>query len=169
MQLHFLPWQQISARHLRVAQVSETISGLLIGGNNLLSKRQEKRESCCQLENQCRRNLLYMPEPWEILVWSPVKDETQAHRKLAFIISKAQGATCFLFNPNSSADSETNVATTIKKVCYCSNNSLYLFPAFVSNLILKWQQWCLTRWGNPEFPSFTLHSSHMGIWTFLTF
>lgn len=115
-----------------MAHVSETISGLLIDGNNLLSKRQEKRESRCKLEHQCRRSLLYMLLPWETLVWTSAKDETQAHRKLAFIISKAQGVTCFLFNSNSSADSETNVATKITKMsvvvpiilCTCF---LYLF------------------------------------------
>lgn len=73
-----------------------------------------------------------VPQPWETLVWSSVKDETQAHRKLVFIISKAQGATCFLCNPNSFADLETNMATTITKMsvvvpiilCTCF---LYLF------------------------------------------
>lgn len=73
-----------------------------------------------------------MPQPWETLVWSSVKGETQAHRKLAFIISRAQGAACFLFKSKSCADSETNVATTATKMsvvvpiilCACF---LYLF------------------------------------------
>lgn len=57
-----------------------------------------------------------MPQPWETLGWSSLKDETQAHRKLAFIISRAQGATRFLFNSDSCADSETNVATATTKM-----------------------------------------------------
>lgn len=54
------------------------------------------------------------------------------HRKLAFIISRAQEVTCFLFNSNSCADLETNVATRTTKrsvvvliiLCTCF---LYLF------------------------------------------
>lgn len=73
-----------------------------------------------------------MPQPWETLVWSSVKDKTQTHMKLAFIIARAQGATCFLFNSNSCADLETNVATATTKMsvvvpiilCSCF---LYLF------------------------------------------
>lgn len=42
-----------------ISQVSETILSLPINGNNLLSKTQEKWESCCKLENQRRRDLLY--------------------------------------------------------------------------------------------------------------
>ena len=107
-----------------------------------------------------------MPQPWETWVWSSVKDETQAHRKLAFIICRAQGAICFLFNSNSCTDWETNVPNN-KNICNCSKNSLYLFTVFILNLILKWPQSCLTRWGNTGFPSFTLCISHMGMWTFL--
>lgn len=97
-------------------------------------KGKKKREPCFKPENQRRRDLLYMPQPWETSVWSSVKDETQAHRKLAFIISRAQGATCFLLNSNSCMDLEANVATTTTKmtvvvpIILCTS-FLYLFQA----------------------------------------
>lgn len=100
-------------------------------------KGKERRESRCKPEKQSRRDLLHMPQPWETLVWSSVKEETQAQRKLAFIISRAEGASVFLFNSKSCADSETKVATKTTKMSVVVPIILYLFPVFISNLILS--------------------------------
>lgn len=113
-----------------ISQVSETILSLPIDGNNLLSKTQEKKGVMLQAGEPAQERSSVLPHPWETLVWSSVKGEKHAHRKLAFTISRAQGATYFLFNSNSCADSETNVATTKVSVvvpiilCTCF---LYLF------------------------------------------